>query len=68
MEGRFQLCKASKASLSRDRHGLVAVGDKLFAVGGSSAIGSERSIEMFDGEKWQEVNISAHLFVRQLKA
>lgn len=39
----------------RDRHGLVTVGSRLYAVGGSRSIGSERSIEMFDGEKWQEV-------------
>jgi len=39
----------------RDRHGLLSVGGHLYAVGGSRSIGSERSIEMFDGTEWQEV-------------
>ena len=45
---------ASRAS-HRDRHGLVTVGPHLYAVGGSRSIGSERSIEMFDGTEWVEV-------------
>ena len=40
---------------SRDRHGLVSVGGNIYAVGGSTSIGSERSIEMFDGTQWQEI-------------
>jgi len=40
---------------ARDRHGLITLGDKLYAVGGSRSIGSERSIEMFDGTQWVEV-------------
>ena len=40
---------------SRDRHALVSVGGNLYAVGGSRSIGSERSIEMFDGTQWQEI-------------
>ena len=47
-------CHASRAS-HRDRHGLVTVGSHLYAVGGSRSIGSERSIEMFDGTEWVEV-------------
>ena len=47
-------CHASRAS-HRDRHGLVTVGPHLYAVGGSRSIGSERSIEMFDGTEWVEV-------------
>ena len=33
----------------------MSVGGHLYAVGGSRSIGSERSIEMFDGTQWQEV-------------
>ena len=40
---------------SRDRHALVSVGGNIYAVGGSRSIGSERSIEMFDGTQWQEI-------------
>ena len=39
----------------RDRHALVSVAGNLYAVGGSRSIGSERSIEMFDGTQWQEI-------------
>jgi len=42
----------------RDRHGLVTLGSKIYAVGGSRSIGSERSIEMWDGGslgEWTEV-------------
>ena len=45
----------SEVLISRDRHGLITLGDKLYAVGGSRTIGSERSIEMFDGTQWVEV-------------
>jgi len=39
----------------RDRHGLVTLGSRIYAVGGSRSIGSERSIEMFDGTEWKEI-------------
>jgi len=39
----------------RKLFGLVAQGDYLYAVGGSQSIGSETSIERFDGAKWEEV-------------
>lgn len=39
---------------ARDLHGLVSVGSALYAVGGSQLIGSQRSIEKFDGTKWED--------------
>ena len=42
-------------NIFRDRHALVSVAGNLYAVGGSRSIGSERSIEMFDGTQWQEI-------------
>ena len=42
-------------SIFRDRHGLVTLGSRIYAVGGSRSIGSERSIEMFDGNEWTEI-------------
>lgn len=42
-------------SHGRDRHGLVVVGSALYAVGGSQSIGSQRSIERFDGTKWEDI-------------
>ena len=39
----------------RDRHGLVVVAGQLYAVGGSRAIGSEHSIERYNGSGWEEV-------------
>ena len=33
----------------------MTLGSRIYAVGGSRSIGSERSIEMFDGTQWQEV-------------
>jgi len=39
----------------RKQFGLVEVGPYLYAVGGSQSIGSQRSIERFDGTAWQDV-------------
>jgi len=39
----------------RKLFGLVELGPYLYAVGGSQAIGSQISIERFDGSKWEEI-------------
>jgi len=40
---------------ARDNFGLVVVGGDLYAVGGSVAIGSQHSIERYNGSAWEEV-------------